>query len=131
MQADLITSGCVLYDVTTCIEKICSWSCTRFCNLSTSAESPTTGKAYFVIKVWWVIAQLLVTRFSSFYVVDDFSILFTVLLKEMKILSESKLLTFLFLVLIKGMWRRGDSKISFCNPRGWKLISHFSTTGVV
>ena len=48
--------------------------------------------------------QLLVTRVSPIYLVDEFTFLLLVLLNEMKMLGESNVLSFfLFLVLIKGM----------------------------
>ena len=47
-----------------------------------------------------------VSRYSAFiFPVDEFIPLFPVLLKELRMLGESKVLSFLFLVLIKGMRR--------------------------
>ena len=39
----------------------------------------------------------------------------------LRMLDESNVLSFLFLVSIKGMWKKGESKIFFCNPNGGKL----------
>ena len=47
---------------------------------------------------------------------------FLVLLKEMRILGECKVLSILFLLLIKGMRRWDQSKIFFCNHRNGKLL---------
>ena len=53
-----------------------------------------------------VTAQLLVTRVSPAYLVDEFTFLFLVLLNEMRMLGKSSVLPFLFLFLIKrtGRW---------------------------
>ena len=40
----------------------------------------------------------------------------------MRMLGESKILSFLFPVPIKEMRRWDESKISFCNPMGGKLL---------
>ena len=40
----------------------------------------------------------------------------------MRMLGESKILSFLFPVPIKEMRRGDESKISFCNPMGGKLL---------
>ena len=56
----------------------------------------------------WATARLLVTRVSSTYLVDEFMFsrcLFLILLNEMRIVGESNVLPFLFMVLIKGMRR--------------------------
>ena len=47
--------------------------------------------------------------------------MFLVLLKEMRMLSEPKILSFLFLMQNNGMRRWGVSRISLCNPGGGKL----------
>ena len=65
----------------------------------------------------FMAAQLLVTTISPFCQVDEFIFLFFV---------KSKVSSFLFLVLIKGMWRRVESEISLCSPRGYKLLQSFS-----
>ena len=55
------------------------------------------------VQLLWAIARRLVTHASAIYLLDEFIFLFLVLLKEMRILGECKVLSFLFLVLIKGM----------------------------
>ena len=40
----------------------------------------------------------------------------------MRMLGESKILSFLFPVPVKEMRRWDESKISFCNPMGGKLL---------
>ena len=57
-------------------------------------------------------AQLLVTRVSPIYVVDEFTFFFLVLLNKMRMLGKSNVLPFLFLVLIKGMGRWSVSRSS-------------------
>ena len=56
------------------------------------------------------------------YLLDEFIRLLPVSLKEIRALHESKVLSFLFLALIKGMQKWNESKIFFCNSRGWKLL---------
>ena len=60
---------------------------------------------HLIIQLLWATAQLLVPRISPIYLVDEFVFLFLVLLKEMRMLSEYKVLPFLVLVLIKRMRR--------------------------
>ena len=54
-------------------------------------------------------------------------------LNEMRALGESKVLNFLFLVLIKGMEKRGESKISLCFSRslGASLQSLHKRGGII
>ena len=71
---------------------------------------------HLTIQLLWTTAQLLVTRVSPIYLVEEFAFLFLVLLNEMRMLGESKMLLnemrmpdksnvlpFFFLVLIKGI----------------------------
>ena len=56
----------------------------------------------------YAIVQKASDKISPIYLVDEFIIrrcLFLMLLNEMRILGESNVLPFLFLVLIKGMQR--------------------------
>ena len=64
-----------------------------------------------------------VSRYSVFIgnLTDELIRLLSVLLKEIRMLRESKILSFWFLALIKGMWRCGECKIFLSISRGWKL----------
>ena len=71
-------------------------------------ENPRVWGKHLTIQLLWATSRLLVTRVSPIYLVDDFMFsrcLFLMLLNEMRILGESNVLPFLFLVLIKGMRR--------------------------
>lgn len=76
---------------------------------------------------------LLATRTSPVHLVDESIItLFPLLIMQIRMLGESKVLTFLLLVLIKEMRRWGGSKIFLCNSRcRSKLLLRPSTSGVV
>ena len=93
--------------------------------------NPEARAKYLAIQPLLATSWLLATRASPIYLVDEFTCLLPVLLKEMRMLRESKVLSSLLLGLIKGMRRWGKSKILLCNPRGWKLLPRPSATGVV
>ena len=95
----------------------------RLCNLL--SLNPLVWVEHLTIQLLWITAILLVTHFSPIYLVDESTFLILVLLKEMRMLGESKLLLnemrmlgksnvllFLFLVLIKEMGRWGESRSS-------------------
>ena len=75
---------------------------------------------------------LLATCASPIHLVDESITLFPVLIMEIRILGEPKVLTFLFLILVKEMRRWGGSKIFSCNCRcRSKLLLRPSASGVV
>ena len=73
--------------------------------------------------ILWKPAQLLVSCISPIYLVGEFICSFYVLLKEMRMLGESKILS-CFSGVNQGM-RTGEFEISFSKPQGGKLfINH-------
>ena len=93
--------------------------------------NPGPHGEYLAIQRLWLTATLSVTRVSPIYLVDDFSFLFLVLLKEMRTLGEYKILSFLLLVLIKGMEKCGESKTFFCTLMDRKLLIRPFASGMV
>ena len=72
------------------------------------------------MQLLWATARLLVTRVSLIFLVDKFFIfLFVVLLKEMRTRGESKIS---FCYFCQRISMQGESKITLCNPSGGKLL---------
>ena len=86
---------------------------------------------YLAIQPSLATAWLLVTRTKAIHLISEFIPLFPVLLKKMRMLGKPKVLSFLFLVLIKGIRRSGESKIFLCSPRSGKLLLRLSASGEV
>ena len=108
-----------------------SHSCTFLHSHKLLLLNPRVWEEHLAIQPLWVTAQLLVTCVRLIYLEDEIIFSFLVELKEMRTPGESKVLSFLFLMLIKGMRRWSESKISLCNPRGRKLLHRSSVSGLV
>lgn len=97
-------------------------------------ECPQTCQwSILLFSLHWHFAWLFASCASPIHLVDEFIRLFLVLLKEMRMLNESKVLPFFVQVLIKGMRRWAEPKIFFyyVTSRGGKLLLRRSTIGVV
>ena len=113
MWPQLITRGSMY-------KKFRSWKCMQWCNLL--RLNPWAWVEHLADQLLLVTAQLLVTRVSPAYLVDEFTFLFLVLLNEMRMLGKSSVLPFLFLFLIKRTGRWGVSRSSHRRCSSKKLF---------
>ena len=73
----------------------------------------------------------LVSHVSPIYILEELIYLFLVLLEEMRMLDESKILSFIFLVLIEERKGGDEFRISLCNRRDGRLHLGPSSIGEV